>query len=397
MKSKKNELNDYLQGLSANERALLERIPVLFIRKIVAGIVRTKMKLQFTGWLQYLIPIIFVLFCSFIGGITQLLHIKFLSLAFYALGSLFFIVIFFDLITTKYCIRFPEVLPKRKEINLFDLMRARRSCRSFQTRKLTEPNLKELIDSIKLHTNESNIRDIPIRFEYISSPLTVWPVVNATEFIVAIAPREYDRVAIIEVGRTLQKTVIDATRMGLGTCWIGPGADQNSIIQSLGNKFDCKTDRIICLCAVGYKSNYIPLFLRIYNSQVKRRLPLLELFFSDTELEMPMDLESPALKPFGRNFEICQWGPSSYNGQTTRLSTRTNETGEIISFDFYTTTTSRYYAPISVGIWCTNWELGCEAQNIKGNFFIFTEEEMGFDIGKSHQRLPKYDMSWVID
>ena len=52
MMSKKEENNDYLQGLSSNERAILERIPVIFLRKAAACIVRKKLKLQFSGWLQ---------------------------------------------------------------------------------------------------------------------------------------------------------------------------------------------------------------------------------------------------------------------------------------------------------------------------------------------------------
>ena len=43
---------DFMHGLGANERALLERIPVLFLRKMAAAMVRAKMRAQFTGWLQ---------------------------------------------------------------------------------------------------------------------------------------------------------------------------------------------------------------------------------------------------------------------------------------------------------------------------------------------------------
>ena len=82
---KKEDNEDYLQGFSANERAILERIPVIFLRKAVAGIVRKKIKLQFTGWLQYLLPLIFVLIFSFIGGISQLLNARFIGLPMYAL------------------------------------------------------------------------------------------------------------------------------------------------------------------------------------------------------------------------------------------------------------------------------------------------------------------------
>lgn len=236
MATDKKNSNDIMHGLGANERAILERIPISILRKIAADIVRAKMRVQFTGWLQYLLPMIFVLLFSLIGGTAHLLNARFLSIPFLVLGMLFLIGAIFDLVTVKFRLRFPERIPKRKDtLDLFDLMRARRSCRSFQTRKLTNADYNELMESVRVHTEEARIGESPVRFEYISAPLTVWPTVNATEFLVAIAPKEYDRIAVIDVGRCLQKIVMDATRIGLGTCWIGPGADHISIKQNLGN------------------------------------------------------------------------------------------------------------------------------------------------------------------
>ena len=60
--------DDIMQGLGANERAILERIPVLYLRKLAANIVRTKMRLQFTGWLQYMLPVPFMLLIFLIGA-----------------------------------------------------------------------------------------------------------------------------------------------------------------------------------------------------------------------------------------------------------------------------------------------------------------------------------------
>ena len=224
MISEKQDSDDFMHGLGPNERALLERIPFLFMRKIAAEVVRTKMRLQFTGWLQYLLPVIFVLLFASIGGIAALFNVRFLAIPFLVLAALIMTVALFDLVTVKFRLRFPERLPKRNDdLELFDLMRARRSCRSFQTRKLTDADFNELIESVRIHTEEPQIGGSPVRFEYISAPITVWPVVNATEFLVAIVPLQYDRFAVIDVGRSLQKVVMDATRMGLGTCWIGPG------------------------------------------------------------------------------------------------------------------------------------------------------------------------------
>jgi nitroreductase len=397
MTTDKQNSDDFMQGLGANEKAILERIPVLFLRKIAAGIVRAKMRVQFTGWLQYLLPMIFVLLFSLIGGIAHLLNVRFLAIPFLVLGMLIFIIAIFDLVTVKFRLRFPERLPKRNDdLDLFDLMRARRSCRSFQTRKLTDADHNELMESMRVHTEETQIGESPVRFEYISSPLTVWPTVNGTEFLVAIAPKEYERLAVIDIGRSLQKIVIDATRMGLGTCWIGPGADHVSIMQNLGDRFDSERDHIICVCTVGYKSSYIPIFLRIFNAQFKRRLPLSELFVVDTGFEQPLDLDTAPFNRFGRTYEICQWAPSSYNGQTTRCVANTEENGNLKSFDFYTTTASRYYAPVAVGIWCANWELGCEAIGNRGFFAELSAGDRGDQHKKTTFQLPRYDVSWVL-
>jgi nitroreductase len=398
MDSDKRNSADFMKGLGANEKAILERIPVLFLRKIAAGIVRAKMRVQFTGWLQYLLPMIFVLLLSLIGGIMHLLNARFLAISFLVLGTLIFIVAIFDLVTAKFRLRFPEHIPKRNDdLDLFNLMRARRSCRSFQTRKLTDADHRELMESVRVHTEEPQIGESPIRFEYISAPLTVWPTVNASEFLVAIAPKDYDRFAVIDVGRSLQKIVMDATRMGLGTCWIGPGADHVSILQNLGDRIDSEKDHIICVCAVGYKSSYIPIFLRIFNAQFKRRLPLSELFVVDTGFEQPLDLDTAPFNRFGRTYEICQWAPSSYNGQTTRCLANTDKNGDLKSFDFYATTSSRYYAPVAVGIWCANWELGCETLGIHGHFSALRPGERGAHDKKSTLQLPRYDVSWVLD
>lgn len=394
----KHENDDYMHGLSANERALLERIPVLFLRKIAANIVRAKMRVQFTGWLQYLLPMIFVFLLSLIGGVAYLFNARSFAAPFLVLGTLIFIVAIFDLVTVKFRLRLPERFPKRNDdVDLFDLMRARRSCRSFQTRNMTDADLNELMASVRLHTEASQIGESPIRIEYISAPLTVWPTVNATQFLVAIAPREYDRFAVIDVGRSLQKIVMDATRMGVATCWIGPGADHVSVVEQLGDRFDAAKDHMICVCAVGYKSNYIPLFLRIFNAQFKRRFPLSELFFADADFESPLDLEAAPFNRFGRAYEICQWGPSSYNGQTTRCVGNTQVNGDLKSIDFYVVTASRYYAPVALGIWCANWELGSEALGIQGHFAELPAGDRGIQQEVPVDQLPRYDVSWLLD
>jgi nitroreductase len=362
---------------------------------------RIKTRLQFTGWLQYILNAVaaLVFFCvAFVGWMVGYQP----ALLFWppiVFGSILLVVLVIDVCTLKFGLRPSESLPRRRdELGVFDLMRARRSCRSFQTRNLTPADHTELLECVRIQSQPSCLLgEHPIRFEYIAAPLTVWPVVGGHEFLVAIAPQEYHRSAVIDVGRSLQKVVIHATRMGLATCWIGPGADHESILQHLGARFDPERDHIICVCAVGYASRFLPLVTRAASTIQHRRLPLTSLFFADPHFQQSLDTNSLPFKQFGRCYEVCQWSPSSFNGQPTRCAAVEERTGgeeRLVRFDFYASTLSRFYAPVALGIWCANWETGCEALGIPGHFSALTPGEREI---QEVPDLPRYDVSWILD
>ena len=118
------------------------------------------------------------------------------------------------------------------------------------------------------------------------------------------------------------------------------------------------------------------------------------LFFADQQMTEPLTVDSSPFNKFGRTFEICQWAPSSYNGQTTRCVAVTDK-NDLARFDFYESIESRYYAPVALGIWCANWEMGCESLGIRGHFTILSAEERG--VQEKEDQLPKYDISWVME
>lgn len=370
MTSQSSPNTDEMKGLGANERALLGQIGWGPLRRMAIRVVRAKMRVQFTGWLQYLLPVPFLLGFALLGASSWLLGAHTLAVVLFVPAGLITLVAIFDILTSKWKIRLPERRPPRLDhLGAFDLFRARRSCRSFQTRPMSDEDRESVLADVDKHLAAAPIGDSPLRLEYISAPLTVWPTVNASEFLVAIVPKAYNRTAVVDVGRTLQRVVLDATRMGLGTCWIGPGADQKSIVEHLGDRFDAEADHIICVSAVGYQSRYIPLFIRIFNQRMStRRLSLKELFFADEALEHPLDTTTSAMEGFGPAFEACRWAPSSYNGQTTRAIVETGPDGQMSTMSFLAATASRYYAPVALGIWSANWELACAALGEHGAF-----------------------------
>jgi len=368
-----------------------------FQNPIAKALWRVKTRLQFTGWLQYLPNAVVVLVCYAVALVGWAIGVA-PALLFWPpaiLGSGLLVVLVVDLCTIKFGLGPSEPVPSPKDdLGAFDLMRARKSCRSFQSRDLSPAHHAELMRWVDVHTEASSLLgEHPIRFEYVAAPLTVWPVVGAHEFLVAIAPREYSRLAVIDVGRSLQKVVIEATRMGLATCWIGPGADHDSMVRHLGASFDPERDHIICVCAVGYASRFVPLAIRLTLRGQRRRLPLSSLFFADAQLQQPLDTRAPGFDRFGRCYEVCQWSPSSFNGQPTRCVGVADGAEGGVRFDFCASTSSRFYAPVALGIWCANWELGCEALAIPGHFSVLTAEGRG--VGEVAE-LPRYDVSWVV-
>ena len=390
----KQKTKDLYERLGANERDLIDKISSHALKSIAVRLIRLKLKLQWKGWLQYLIPVPMLLVVWLIWLIVYLLGGGYLGMVFAIIGSLLLAKVLFDIITVKFLIRFPESRPKRQDdMHIFDLMRSRHSCRSYQKGKLSESDHKELMESVNKHLAEPKFSSEEIRLEYISTPIRVWPVVNATEFLVAIAPKEYNKLAVMDVGRTLQKVVIDATRMGLATCWIGPGADHKSIIPQLGERFNAETDHIICICAIGYPSRYTPLFIRIFSKRMRSRLPIDSLFFTTHAMDQSIDPTQAPYKAFQRTYEACQWGPSSYNGQTTRAVVLTNKE-KFSRIDFFSTTTSRYYATVASGIWCANWEMGCEALGIDGEFRRLSEAELELTDVQKNAGVPVYNISW---
>ncbi|TNE49669.1 MAG: nitroreductase [Deltaproteobacteria bacterium] len=362
---------------------------------------RVKVRLQFTGWMQYIpnlmLATVFLLLAG-VGSLIGLVPAVFVWTPL-TISSLLYLNLLFDLITVKWGFRPEEPLPiSNEDLDAFDLMRTRKSCRAYQDRKLTDAHREEVMTQVERYSQKDYLLgEQSIRFEYLAAPIFVWPVVGAQEFLVAITPKPYNRMAVVDVGRSLQKVVLHATRMGLGTCWVGPGADHKSITEQLGDRFDPEKEQIICICAMGYPSSYKPLAIRIATLKMSStRLPLSQLFFKGPQFEEPLDTTTKPYSDYGRCYEVCQWSPSSYNSQTTRCAAIMEESNNeaIARFDFAAATTSRFYAPVALGIWCANWELGCEALGQKGSFQVLSEEERHVT---NLPDSPQYDTSWVVE
>ncbi len=350
---------------------------------------KLKKKLMFTGWLQYLPPGIISLFFYLCAMAAIPVHSLFLIILLLTMGTVSAALFLKDLYIVKWGHHKIEPLPEKPEnLTSFEILMKRRSCRSFQLRNLEEEDLRNLLDIIKMEEKP------PIRVEYIHAPLRVWPVVNAREFLILLGPGPYNREEIIQGGQVMQRVVNKATLSGLDTCWIGRGADVQSIQSHMGNRFNPEKDHILAICAIGYRSRYKPLMIRVMHHYLHRRHHLSYLFYTDSYLDGPLPVDKDPYSRFRQAFDFCRWAPSSLNSQTTRSAARLegNKPEKLIGFDFFTLTDSHFYTPLALGIWCANWEMSCELLGIEGEFTVMEAPEM--------RQLPEYsvhyDITWKL-
>ena len=305
-------------------------------------------------------------------------------------------------------------------MNLLDHIRQRHSCRSYREEPVAREHIESLLEAARLAPSACNqqpwrfaiVTDNALRQRLVNEGFLPgirmqWALMAPVHIVLGIkrgvvthriAPL-FSRVdyPLIDAGIAGEHLVLAATELGLGTCWIGPGADQKSIIEHLGDRFDPEKDHVICVCAIGYESMYKPLLIRVAKVLQHVRLPLSELFFSDPSCKVALETDSAPFNEHDRCYEVCQWSPSSYNSQTTRCAAVTSRVGgqdKLIRFDFCVATTSRYYAAVALGIWCANWETGCAALNKCGHFAVLSSKERATVVVPE---LPRYDVSWIID
>lgn len=137
---------------------------------------KLKLKLQFSGWLQYIIHpmwILALLIIAAIGWLISLLVGGELILFWlpFVLALLLTIALVGTILIVKYGLHPSEKIPASKyNLEVFDIISSRRSCRSFQSRDLAEEHREKLLKVVKFYSQLNQLLgDKQIRFEYIKS------------------------------------------------------------------------------------------------------------------------------------------------------------------------------------------------------------------------------------
>lgn len=200
---------------------------------------------------------------------------------------------------------------------ILEIIKSRRSVRSYKEDKL-DLGIKD-----KITTYAENILgpfESRVRFKFLDNSLesdygkmgTYGIIKGAQDFIAVIVDDKENNLE--QVGYTLEKLVLYATSLGLGTCWMG-GTFKRSDFQKL---VGLEANEIMPIVTpVGYpreQGSYIEHFMR-YAARSNQRKEMRELFFQD-DFKTPIEVEEGI---YLDALEAVRLAPSASNKQPWRI------------------------------------------------------------------------------
>ncbi len=200
------------------------------------------------------------------------------------------------------------------------IVKQRFSCRTYLDKPIEEDHQKLLIDFM-----DSN-REVPfgtnVRFTLVAATEndrkslkglgTYGFIKNAAGFIVGTV--EQGSKNLEDYGYLMERAVLFATDIGLGTCWLGGSFTKSNFAKKISA---ANTEIVPAVIAVGYiaSNNNIRGQIRM-RAGAQHRFPKEKLFF-DGVFDNPID--EADIGVYADLLEMVQWAPSASNKQPWRI------------------------------------------------------------------------------
>ncbi len=271
-----------------------------------------------------------------------------------------------------------------------ETIRKRVSCRSFDGRPL-DVRKKERLRAF-FRENTRGPFGNPLRFELIDlteaeraelKSLGTYGVVKGAFLYIAGAVKKAAR-ALEDYGYGMERNILYATALGLGTCWLGGTLNRAGFARKIALAED---ELMPAVSPVGYPAQKRTLTDRAFRFMAKsdRRKPWAELFF-DGRPGIPLAKES--VGALGEALEALRIGPSASNRQPWRI------VREGRASHFFLSRTPGYdrmtgevrLQEVDMGIALCHFELAAREIGLPGNW---TEARPAFDAGTW-----EYVLSW---
>jgi Nitroreductase len=202
-------------------------------------------------------------------------------------------------------------------MELLEAMRVRRSVRTYLQKDIPQDLLESLVKSFNTNERLSDLRVTlkPMRSETVAKAMTglvgsYGSIKNAPLWAIGISQngKHYQE----NFGFRMEQFILECTRAGLGTCWVG-GFFKKSVLDQFVTKE--KNEHIVCVSPVGYAADR-RLSERSMRSLggLNARKPLKERVFHG-QWGNPATEYLSSRKELLNVFELARWAPSASNLQ----------------------------------------------------------------------------------
>lgn len=242
-------------------------------------------------------------------------------------------------------------------MNIIDIIKARKSVRSYNGEPLSPEMTKELNEIIQASKDPFG-GNVTIRLKTFDlkegfKPSTYGFIKGATDFF--LMSLDGDEASALSGGYRFEEVVLKAWELGLGTCWIA-GTFKGSDFNRDEAWPDGEELKIVCPVGVAEKPRMFEKIGRKVMGSDNRK-PFNKLFFTD-DFKQPLSPDSH----FGEALEMLRLAPSDTNSQPWRALVD----GDIVHFYY------KYRNQISIldcGIGMCHFYLTEEYLGRKGSFF----------------------------
>jgi nitroreductase len=202
-------------------------------------------------------------------------------------------------------------------MDIFEAMRVRRSVRTYQVKAISQDLLDQLIHGFE---NTERLNDLrvtlrPMNSESVASAMTglvgsYGSIKNAPVWVMGIYQEgAHDQE---NFGFRMQQFILECTRAGLGTCWVGGFFKKTELYRLVSKE---KGEQLMCITPVGYAAErrFAERSMRALGG-LNSRKPLAERVFHG-QWGNPATGYLSTRKNILDVFELARWAPSASNAQ----------------------------------------------------------------------------------
>lgn len=255
-----------------------------------------------------------------------------------------------------------------------ELIQARTSVRSYHDREIET----DLLQRMKVYSERlPRLFDTSLRIEILHLPsiqkdkdlkLGTYGIIRGTNYFIAAAHRN-DTLHLLNAGYILEKVILYATELELGTCWLAGTFNRSAFAQAMALE---ENEMLPAIIALGYERTgsfnlMDTVFRNVARSRTRKSWDVL---FFEQDFEHPLTPQQAGT--YAEALEMVRLAPSASNKQPWRIV----KSGQDFHFLFHRPLPHNQNQPffnlpfVDSGIAMAHFELTCGAIGLHGGWHI---------------------------